>query len=60
MANLKGTQENVRATGANESKSSPAVQQALLISCMQKIVIYETKAVSPLQTLILLLYNSQF
>ena len=46
MADPEGSGENVKATGANETASGPAVQQALLISCMQKIVIYETKAVS--------------
>ena len=46
MADLEETQENVKAAGADETASNPAVQQALLISCMQKIVIYETKAVS--------------
>ena len=46
MADPEGSGENVKSTGANETASGPTVQQALLISCMQKIVIYETKAVS--------------
>ena len=38
MADLEETQENVKATAANDTASGAAVQQALLISCMQKIV----------------------
>ena len=47
MADLENTSgENATSGGGTENvKSTTNVQQTLLISCMQKIVIYETKAV---------------